>query len=263
MASAIRWRMGGSTSDRHGSNVVSGKPPCLPRRVGVILLDTRFPRPPGDIGHPATFAGLGLFEVVPGASVKRAMGVDGDGLAPDFISARDRLIERGAEIVTTSCGILVNHQLALQRDCPVPVVTSSLLQSPGVVAVLGAGQRVGVIAMDSRTLNRAVLDVAGAPESVVVVGLEHGDELFRVLSADDPSVALDPVAAEHDVLAAGAALMQAHSDVGAIVLECANLPPYRAALERHLGIPVDDILTLLAKTLDQADAARIRPAGTL
>jgi len=223
--------------------------PCLPHRVGVIMLDTRFPRPPGDIGHPATFGGRGLFEVVPGATAKHAMGQESGLLASGFLQARDSLVERGAEIITTSCGFLARHQPLLQEGCPVPVVTSSLLQVADRAAELGPGQRLGILALDSGGLDRSLLDAVGAPASVVVGGLEQGGELLRVLRADDPAIGLDPAAAEQDVIAAGEALMRACPDIGAVVFECANLPPYREALARRLRVPVYDIMTLLKEVL--------------
>jgi Asp/Glu/hydantoin racemase len=35
-----------------------------------------------------------------------------------------------------------------------------------------------------------------------------------------------------------------HPDVGAIVLECANMPPYAAALRARAGLPVYDLVDL-------------------
>jgi len=80
-----------------------------------------------------------------------------------------------------------------------------------------------------------------------VVGLEAGGELHRVISGDHP--VLDERAAEADVLAAGRALHDACPDLGAVVLECTNLPPYRTALAAALGLPVHDIVTLLRPRL--------------
>lgn len=213
--------------------------------VGVIMLDTAFPRPAGDLGNPETFAGRALYEVVPGATAARV--VAGDARDPDllagFLAARDRLVARGAAAVTTSCGILAFHQDALQAGCPVPVYASALIQMP---ALLAAGGRVGVMAMDSRNVTPALLAAVGAPADTPVVGLEDGTELYPTLRRNRAGDILDLARAEADVIAAGRALVARAPDLTAIVLECANLPPYRAALSRALGLPVHDILTLIA-----------------
>ena len=36
-----------------------------------------------------------------------------------------------------------------------------------------------------------------------------------------------------------------HSDIGAIVLECTDLPPYAARMREELGLPVFDINSLV------------------
>lgn len=224
--------------------------------VGVIMLSTAFPRPPGDIGNSETFRGRMLREVVEDATVARVM--DGDArdpaLAAAFVAARDRLAARGADIVTTSCGVLVLHQDRLRQGSPVPVTASALLQLPRRIAEYG---RVGVMAMDSAGITPAHLEAAGAPADTPVVGLEDGDELHRVLRANSPDVPLDPQRAEADVVAAGRRLLASHPGLRAIVLECTNLPPYREALARATGLPVFDILTWLDEVWAEADAAAL------
>ena len=39
--------------------------------------------------------------------------------------------------------------------------------------------------------------------------------------------------------------MAKYPDVGAIVLECTNMPPYAAALQRAVGLPVYDIYSMI------------------
>ncbi len=213
-------------------------------RVGVIMLNTAFPRPPGDIGNPETFGGRALYEVVEAATLARLQAGGGDpGLLEGFLAARDRLAARGAEVITTSCGILVLYQAALAQGCPVPVMTSALLAIPRVEAA--AGGRVGVLAMDSRTITPAHLAAAGARPDTPVAGLEGGGELYPVLRRNRAGDRLDPARAEADVLDAGRRLADAAPDIRAIVVECTNLPPYSAALARATGLPVHDILTLL------------------
>jgi hypothetical protein len=213
-------------------------------RVGVIMLDTRFPRPAGDIGNSETFGGRALYEVVPGAvaaRVVRAGSPDPALLAP-FLAARDRLVRAGADLVTTSCGFLVRFQAALAADCPVPVVSSSLLALP---ALARRHRRVGVVTIDGGRLTPEYLVAAGATGDTPVEGTEAGCELTRKLLGD--AADLDLAAAERDVLEAGARLGARVPDLDAVLLECTNMPPYRPALARALGLPVHDILTVLAE----------------
>lgn len=214
-------------------------------KVGVIMLDTAFPRPLGDIGNPATFGGQGLYEIVSGATASRV--IEGDPTDPEllagFLAARDRLRARGAAVIITSCGILARHQAALQSGCDVPVLSSALILLPDLLA---EGRSVGVMGMDSRSITPALLSAVGAPADTPVAGLEEGLGLYPVLKRNQAHTPLDLAAAEADVIAAGRRLLARDPAITAIVLECANLPPYRAALSEALGVAVHDILTLIA-----------------
>jgi Asp/Glu/hydantoin racemase len=114
-----------------------------------------------------------------------------------------------------------------------------------VQATLPPGKRVGVVTVSAATLTPAHLQAAGVPTDTPVEGTEGGREFFRVLikaEKDDLNVAL----AEQDILAAGRALVSRHPDVGAVVLECTNMPPYAAALQAELGLPIYDIYSMVA-----------------
>ena len=93
-------------------------------------------------------------------------------------------------------------------------------------------------------INWRALEAAGVPPDTPIVGTEGGREFFRVLvraEAEDMDLAL----AERDILEAGRALVAEHPEVGAIVLECTNMPPYAAVLQQAFGLPVFDITTLV------------------
>ncbi len=214
-------------------------------RIGVIMLKTAFPRPCGDIGNAETFGGQGLFETVEAATIARVIDGDprGSNLIQGFLVARDRLVARGAGLVTTSCGVLALHQERLQQGCPVPVVASSLFQLPVRDAEFGPQGQIGVMCMDSCSIGPAHLLATGARADTPLIGLEDGLEIYPVLRRNRADVPLDPARAEADVISAGRRMVEMHPNIAAIVLECTNLPPYRAALSHSLGLPVYDILT--------------------
>ena len=99
-----------------------------PATVGILILDTRFPRPPGDIGNIATWPFPVLYKTVHGASPERVVHRKGEGLLEPFVRAAEELISEGADGITTTCGFLSLFQSELAAAIPVPVVTSSLLQ---------------------------------------------------------------------------------------------------------------------------------------
>jgi Asp/Glu/hydantoin racemase len=82
----------------------------------------------------------------------------------------------------------------------------------------------------------------------VVAGLETEKEFTSVLLGDQMS--LDVEAARQEHLTVARRLAAEHPEVGAIVLECTNMPPYRADIQAATGLPVFDITSLVRMVHD-------------
>jgi hypothetical protein len=221
--------------------------------LGVLMLETRFPRPVGDIGHPATFAFPVRHRVVRGASARRVVSAGEPGLLEPFIAAARDLVAEGAGAIATSCGFLVRYQAALQAALPVPVWTSSLLLVPMLQAALGGPGRVGIVTVDAEALGAAHLAAAGADPATPVEGLAPGCAFQLALLDDAP--AFDPAEAEAATVAAAENLVRRHPQVEALVLECTNMPPYADAVRRATGRAVHDATTMLADRFPAVAAA--------
>lgn len=236
---------------------VAGEAWGLPaqRVLGVLMLDTRFPRLPGDIGHPATFAFPVRRAIVAGASPQRVVRERDPALLEPFVAAARRLVEAGgAAAITTSCGFLVLWQRELQDALKVPVWSSSLLLLPELA-------RPGVITVDAAALTQEHLRAAGADGATPVEGLAPGCALQRTLLEDLPS--LDAFDAARQTVAAALRLRARVPGLSDIVLECTNLPPYADDVRRATGLPVHDITTLLVQRFGTAAGSAIptAPAG--
>jgi Asp/Glu/hydantoin racemase len=221
-----------------GGRAIYGAP------LGILMLEARFARIPGDMGNAETWPFPVLYRVVAGASPDRVVLRGAAGLRDDFIAAARELVAHGAEAITTNCGFLALFQRELAAAVQVPVATSALLQVPWVQALLPPGQRVGIVTVTAAALSPRHLDAAGVPADTPIAGTEGGREFYRTLILGEKDD-LDVAAAEADILDAGADLVRRHPEVGAIVLECTNMPPYAAALRRALNRPVFDIYSLV------------------
>ncbi|MEO7850790.1 MAG: aspartate/glutamate racemase family protein [Rubrivivax sp.] len=208
--------------------------------LGLLMLHTHFPRPPGDIGHPQTFAFKVCRRVVEGASPERVVRGSDTALLRPFMTAAHELVAQGCDAIGTSCGFLALWQPALQAALPVPVWTSSLLQLPQAQA---AGRRCGVITIEAASLSAAHLQAVGAHPATPIEGITPGSPLHRSLLHDLST--LDEVDAQAQVLAAARRLLVREPDIDTVVLECTNLPPYAEALRAQTGLQVLDVVTLL------------------
>lgn len=209
--------------------------------LGVLMLDTRFPRPPGDIGNPQTFTRAGIparMLTVRGASPRAIVQEADPAWLRPFTEAAQALAREGATMITTSCGFLAAHQASLQAAVDVPVWTSSLLQCRWL-------QNVGIVTFDAASLTPAILRAAGVPEGTPVQGLRPGCELQQRILCNDTK--LDFAEAQRDVEEAARRLVAEHPHVQTLVLECTNMPPYREAVAAATARSVHDAETLLLR----------------
>src|SRR5881296_3233292 len=127
-------------------------------RLGILMLEARFPRIPGDMGNATTWPFPVLYRVVRGASPEKVVLQGARGLLPDFIAAAKDLVSLGAEALTTNCGFLSLFQKEIAAATGVPVATSSLMQVPWVQATLPSGKRVGIVSVSAKSLTPAHLE---------------------------------------------------------------------------------------------------------
>jgi hypothetical protein len=122
--------------------------------------------------------------------------------------------------------------------------------------MMPAGRHVGVLTFSALSLTARHLATAGALADTPIQGLMPGCHFQRAILEEwtgDP--AADFAARDADVAAAARALMAAHPDLGAVLLECTNFPPHRETIAAVTGFPVYDIWSLLELLMQ-------RPAAT-
>jgi hypothetical protein len=206
--------------------------------LGVLMLDTRFPRPPGDIGHPQSF-GVPVRQAVvrgawPARVVASAAALRASDLAANFRAHAQALEREGAWAITTSCGFLVLLQRELQDAVAVPVVTSSLLQLP---RLLEDEQQVGVLTISAQHLGHEHLLAAGVAADrlgdVIVQGVAPDSEFASAILGNRDTMNLQK--AQADIVAAALKLKERAPHLRSVVLECTNMPPYARAVREATG----------------------------
>jgi len=222
-----------------GTSEVSGAPPKGP--LGILMLDTRFPRIAGDIGNAASFDFPVIFRRMEGIGPADAVAAHPDRprVQAALKANAEALPAEGAVGISTSCGFLALYQDELAAVSPVPVATSALL----LIRQL-AGRRVGVITASARNLTPAHFAAVGAPTDTPFVGMPEDGSFARTFIGNATTLDRDEV--EREAVAAGHELVAKHPEIDTVVLECTNLPPYKPALRQALGLPVYDVLDLLA-----------------
>jgi hypothetical protein len=212
--------------------------------IGILLLDTSVPFIPGDVANATTYHFPVRFQKVPGFTVQRAIGKD-PTVYDSLKAAAQNLVDQGVRAVTGDCGFMAFHQRRLADDLGVPVFLSSLLQIPFALSMLRIADKIGVVTANIRSLDENLLAAVGVSDAdrLVVEGLEAKEHFYRF--AIEETGELDPSKIEAELIETVRQLITREPTIKTILLECSLLPPYAAALQAAVRLPVFDYVTMI------------------
>ena len=211
--------------------------------IGVIMLDTKFPRFPGDIGNPHTWPFNVEFRVVSGATAQQVVCSTATQQLQPYIDAALELQTRGVGGVTTSCGFLSLVQKEISRHLSIPFIASSLVQLPWVQTMLPPGKHAGILTINANALSRQHLLAAGITHDVPIKGIDASCEFHQAIMNDAGT--MGRIRCEQNNVEAAVQFVEEHPTLGAIVLECTNMAPYANAIHQATRLPVYSIYTLI------------------
>lgn len=163
---------------------------------------------------------------------------------PAWIKAAKEVEEEGVAAITSCCGRLGVMQKELADAVEIPVFSSSVLQVPIISRELKKGQKVGMVTSPStyQLLDR-VLKSCDIDESIplVVVGMNPS----RAWSSQWGYGSYNLRKTEREVVNTTMRMISDNPDIGAILLECTEMPLYSKAVREATGLPVFDSTNLI------------------
>jgi len=212
--------------------------------IGVLIMQSRVPCIPGSVSNASSYDFPVIYRVVPNLDVQRLVFDADQSLAAPVIAAARELEQAGVSAITTDCGYMAWFQGQVAAAVRVPVALSSLLQVPLIRSLLPPARKVGVVVADSRSLRPQMLAAIGIdPAQIAIAGMEGQPAFWSAIMEENGT--LDSDAIEREVLDVAGALVRANPDIGALLLECSEFPPYSAAVQATLRLPVFDFQTLI------------------
>jgi len=225
-----------------GNNLKGGKN-FYGQPIGIIQLDTRSPKIPGDVSNAFTFDFPVRYKVVKGINTKRIIQHPDSSVVKNFIEAAQELEAEGVRAITTSCGYLIWFQKEIANSVNVPVFTSSLIQVPMVARMIRTDQKIGILVADSRTINKNHLKAANIENiPIVIKGSEDTPAFYNTYPVGGET--LNYSACREGVINMVRNMLKEHPEIGAIVCEGTNYSPFRSDVIAATGIPFFDIVTL-------------------
>lgn len=213
--------------------------------IGIIKLDTGFNRIVGDIGNPETWKFPVIYETMEGIVPEIAVH-HGDSIILDrAIEAARILEEKGVAGISTSCGFLGKFQKEIANSVKIPVFTSSLLQIPLVFRLLNKDKTIGVLTASQKSLSKDHLLGCGIEDIPLEIKGMDDYSYFQRVFMQNQLKDYDIKRMIDEIVEAAIELKNSCNNMGALVLECTNMPPFAREIQRNIDLPVFDIYSLV------------------
>jgi hypothetical protein len=212
--------------------------------IGILLLDTFTPYIPGDVANASTYSFPVRFKKVENYTSERALRKD-PTVFQSLLEAARELVEQGVRAITGDCGYMAIHQEELANQLEVPVFLTSLLQIPFISRIIGRSGKIGIICADSRQLDDAVLKKVSVESAIAIKikGFENMENCRKTFA--EQTGWLDSQKIQEEIISLAKEMTEQDPRVRAILLECSCLPPYGAAVQEAVGLPVFDYITMI------------------
>lgn len=219
-----------------------GRPAAYGYTIGVLCAEWNIPFVPGDLNNASTFGFPVRYLTVDGARGASVLTGNAADYAAIFVRAAKTLEAEGVRAITGNCGYMAAYQQEVAASVGVPVFMSSLLQAPLVAAMLGPRRRVAVLVASRAGITDAVLEGAGVGprerSQLVFHGLDRKAHFNEVVIQECGS--LDTGRLRAEVVETAVEAVREDPTIGAILLECSDLPPYAKDVHEATGLPVFD-----------------------
>ena len=214
--------------------------------IGVLMLDTAFPRILGDAGNVASYDVPVSIVRVQGAGALTVVRAEGPApeITDKFINAAQTCVAQGAVGLVSTCGFLVHSQNQIANSVSVPVMVSALSLYPSLRLAFGR-KPIGILTSSGSKLSQGTLQAAGIPASDVrVAGMDRCPAFTAAILAEKSAQpdTLDSASIAAFCTQQVQQMVAEDPDIGCILLECGNLPPYAAAIRAAAQRPVFSIL---------------------
>lgn len=216
--------------------------------IGILMLDTVFPRIPGDVGNAKTFPFPVKYHIVKNPFLGKKLPQDANTILLDtFIEAAKQLEAQGCKAITTSCGFLAGFQSQLAQAVNIPVFTSILTLVPMISTIIGKNKKIGIFTERSEFMNEFLFQKTGWSSNeipVCISSLPEDSEFAKLIIYDQMEG--DMEALKDCIRTLTEEHIKQYPDTGAILLECQNFSPFGDLIQEISGVPVFGINQFIA-----------------
>ncbi len=213
--------------------------------IGILILNATYPCIPGNVGNASSFPFPVRYKEVSEASIDGLINKRDPALIQPFVDGARELEAEGVRGIAGACGFMAFFQREIAEAVQIPVCMSSLLQLPFIRQILPRKQTIGILTANAGALSERHFQSVGVQDQsgLVIRGLEDSTE-FREAVLEEKGT-LDSELMEREVVERAKELRASNPELGAIVLECSDLPPFAHAVQEAVSLPVFDFNTMI------------------
>lgn len=212
--------------------------------VGILHLDNVwYAMVPGNVQNAWTYSYPVRYKAVTGLDTP-TLHSGNEECYQGILKAAKELEKEGCRAISAACGFFGHFQERLSNDMNIPVAVSSLVQVPWIRTIIRSDQKIGILTANASALGEQIYRSCGIGETgdLVVADLRHGENFSVIMEDRGP---LDNAGVRREVVNAARKLTEEYPDIGAILLECSDMPPYASAVQAEVKLPVFDFITLI------------------
>ncbi|MDO5519539.1 MAG: aspartate/glutamate racemase family protein [bacterium] len=209
--------------------------------IGIIAVDLIYPKLPGNVANATSFSYPVLYKKV---SFEIEQLFEGDpSIEAQIVAAAKELEAEGVRAIIGACGYFAHFQRVVSEAVDIPVYLSSLCQIPIIELGLSSSKKIAVLAASGENLNDELLGKLGiSSERLIIKSIGELDSFAPIRWG---KTTLDNGALTKELGEVALELVREHPEIGAILLECSDLPPYAYEIQCLTGLPVYDFITMI------------------
>ncbi|MGG5315264.1 aspartate/glutamate racemase family protein [Enterococcus sp. AZ072] len=209
--------------------------------IGIIAVNLNYPKLPGNVANATTFPFPVLYEVVE-FEIEELFAGSAE-IKKQIITAAEKLAHRGVRAIVGACGYFGHFQQVVAEAVDIPVFMSSISQVPLIKLGLKPQQKILTLVASGEDVTAEFFQKSGAQlEDCLICEIGSLSSFAPIrwgkTELNNQQLTLDLVAIVQEKLAE-------YPEIGAILLECSDLPPYACALQQATGLAVFDFITLI------------------
>ncbi|MGL4606598.1 MAG: aspartate/glutamate racemase family protein [Eubacteriaceae bacterium] len=213
--------------------------------VGIMLLDVHYPLLPGNVVNAETYNYPVRHAWVPGANQDRMHSGD-DTLLPELIKTAKQLEKEGCRAIAGACGYFGHFQKRVADAVDIPIYLSSIVQASWIAAGLKSNEKIGILCADGHNLTKELFAACSVSEEIfnrcVIKSAGHLPEFSAFMERRGH---FDNGIVREELKGLVREILEENENVGAILLECSDMPPYAADIQKAFNLPVFDFITMI------------------